>query len=109
MGDSFDIFPYFKVLIECVTRIHNVAINNIDVIKLLLCAQRMNTHKKYRDIEDKELVLLGYSGVNQLGEPTNLNFEQFRFNLADYLIKQIKPSESNEINDVAIAPTESGN
>lgn len=102
MGDSFDILPYFKVLIDCVTRIHNVAINNIDVIKLLLCAQKMNTFKKYRDSEDKELVLLGYAEVNQSGEPTNLNFEQFRFKLADYLIKQIKPSESDEINDVVI-------
>jgi len=109
MRDSFDIFPCFKVLIECVTRIHNVAINNIDVVKLLLCAQKMNTFKKYRESEDKELVLLGYAGVNQSGEPTNLNFEHFRFNLADYLIKQIKPSKASKIDDAAAAPTESGN
>ncbi|TBO44462.1 hypothetical protein [Pedobacter kyonggii] len=100
IGDTFDIFPFFKVLIECVTRIHNVAINNIDVIKLLICAQRMSTYKKYRDSEDKELVLLGYTGMNQFGDPTNLNYEHFRFNLADYLIKQIKPT-----NDAGIAPT----
>lgn len=91
MGDSFDIYPHLKVLIECLTRIHNVAINNIDVIELLLCAQKMNTYKIHRDSEDKELVLLEYAGVNQLGQPKNLNFEQFRFNLADHLIKQIKP------------------
>lgn len=90
MEDSFDIFPFFKVLIKSVTRIHNMAINNIDVIKLLLCAQKMITYKKYIDGDDTQLVLLGYGGFSSTGQPTNLNYELFKFNLADYLIEQIK-------------------
>lgn len=96
MEDSFDIFPFFKVLIECVTRIHHVAINNIDVIKLLICAEKMITYKKYLDDDNTQLVLLGYSGLDLKGNPKNIHYELFKFNLADYLVKQIKPTKRLE-------------
>ncbi|WP_145854448.1 hypothetical protein [Pedobacter suwonensis] len=93
MNESFDIFPYFKVLIQCVTRIHTIAINNIDTVKLLICAQRMITYKKYLDDDNTQLVLFGYSTMGKEDAPKNLHWEQFKFDLAEYLIKQIKPTQ----------------
>jgi hypothetical protein len=90
MPDSFDIFSYFKVLLECLARIHTIALNNIDMVKVILCAQRMITYKQYRDAKDTELVLLGYNEFDSSGAPKVMDYEVFKFNLADYLLKQIR-------------------
>ena len=90
MPDSFDIFPYFRVLLECLVRIHTIAINNIDMVQVMLCAKRMITYKQYSDTEDSELVLLGYNAFDSSGTPKVMNYEVFKFNLAEYLLKQIK-------------------
>jgi len=91
MPNKFDIFPYLKDLIKSISAIHKVAINNMDMVRLLLCAKKMLAFKEFRGSEDNELVFLEWLEFNGLGKPTNFNFVQFRFNLAEYLVRQINP------------------
>ncbi|ETZ22169.1 hypothetical protein N824_24905 [Pedobacter sp. V48] len=60
------------------------------MVKVMLCAKRIITYKQYRNAEDTKLVLLGYNAFDSSGTPKVMNYEVFKFNFADYLLKQIK-------------------